>query len=146
LLVADAPDAIVFSAKRGKPLDPDNLIKREFQPALGRAALRHIRFHDLRHTYASLLINNGENIKYISEQMGHASVQITLDRYGHLFPSARREAVLRLEKSLFSPKLEVHLNATPEPPAASEPPERPGAVQENLAEWDVGGSSRQDSV
>ena len=98
LQVADARDALVFPAKRGKPLDPDNLVKREFQPALVRAGLRQIRFHDLRHTYASLLINNGENIKYIAEQMGHASVQITLDRYGHLFPNVRREAVLRLEK------------------------------------------------
>jgi len=45
----------VFGGKKGKPLDPDNLVKREFQPALDRAELRHIRFHDLRHTYASLL-------------------------------------------------------------------------------------------
>jgi Phage integrase family len=67
-----------------------------FPPAVhGRPA------HDLRHTYASLLINNGGDVKYISEQMGRASVQITLARYGHLFPNAKREAVLRLERNLF---------------------------------------------
>ena len=126
-------------------MDPDNMIKREFQPALARAELRQIRFHDLRHTYASLLINNNENIKYIAEQMGHASVQITLDRYGHLFPNVRREAVMRLEKSLFPPKLDVLLNAKPEMPPATNPPETPGTVQEDMAQWDVSGD-RQDSA
>jgi len=133
LHVADAPDALVFPARRGKPLDPDNLVKREFQPALARAQLRQIRFHDLRHTYASLLINNSENIKYIAEQMGHASVQITLDRYGHLFPNVRREAVLRLEKTLFPSKVEPLVNPQPETP------EKPGGVQEELAGWQVDG-------
>jgi integrase len=141
LEVADASDALVFPAKRGKPLDPDNLVKREFQPALTRAELRQIRFHDLRHTYASLLINNNENIKYISEQMGHASVQITLDRYGHLFPNAKREAVLRLERSLFPPgKCEAasqraeprenaqDVSAPSATPVADEEPGAPGAA------------------
>jgi integrase len=129
LKVEDTPEALVFAGKKGKPLDPDNMIKREFQPALGRAELRQIRFRDLRHTYASLLINNGENIKYISDQMGHASVQVTLDRYGHLFPSVRREAVLRLERSLFPAKVE--------PNPAPETPEGPGSVHEELLGWDV---------
>ncbi len=136
LQVADAPDALVFPARRGKPMDPDNLVKREFQPALVRAELRQIRFHDLRHTYASLLINNSENIKYIAEQMGHASVQITLDRYGHLFPNVRREAVLRLEKTLFPPKLDVLLNAKPERPGPEAPGSgQPGRVEEDAARW-----------
>jgi integrase len=135
---AEGPDTLVFSGKKGKPLDPDNMVKREFQPALTRAELRQIRFHDLRHTYASLLSNNGENIKYISEQMGHASVQVTLDRYGHLFPSVRREAVLRLEKTLFPPKLDVLLNATPDGKKAEPDGQdnvRPGRVEEDVAPW-----------
>ncbi len=138
LAIADASDTLVFPAKRGKPLDPDNLVKREFQPALRRAELRQIRFHDLRHTYASLLINNNENIKYISEQMGHASVQITLDRYGHLFPNAKREAVMRLEKSLFPPKAEPVANAQHDAQGRPDEPDNPGAVQEELAEWKLG--------
>lgn len=127
LRAPESPLDLVFCARAGKPLDPDNLIKREFLPALERAGLRRIRFHDLRHTYASLLVNNWENIKYISEQMGHASVQITLDRYSHLFPNVRREAVMRLERSLFpAPRAD----AVPNPP-----PENPGRVREEPARW-----------
>jgi len=58
------PD-LIFCNTEGNPLDPDNLITRDFQPALRMAGLRKIRFHDLRHTYTSLLIAQGENIKFI---------------------------------------------------------------------------------
>ncbi len=77
---------LVFANSEGNPLDPDNMIKRDFQATLRFAGLRQIRFHDLRHSYASLLIAQGENIKFIQSQLGHASVQTTLDRYGHLLP------------------------------------------------------------
>jgi integrase len=68
--------------------------------ALERAEMRHLRIHSLRHFYASAQIALGTNIKYISTQLGHASVQITVDRYGHLFPDERREAATRLEAML----------------------------------------------
>jgi integrase len=58
----------------------------EFPAALRRAELRRIRFHDLRHTYTSLLIAHGVHPKYIQAQLGHASIQTTLDRYGQLMP------------------------------------------------------------
>lgn len=77
-------DELIFTNDAGCPVDPDNIIKRKFHPALERAGLRKIRFHDLRHTFASLLIDQGENIKFIQSQLGHASIQTTLDRYGHL--------------------------------------------------------------
>jgi type I restriction enzyme R subunit len=64
---------------------------------LDRAKLRQIRFHDLRHTFASLLIQNGEPLTYIKEQMGHSSIQVTVDVYGHLVPSANRAAVDKLD-------------------------------------------------
>jgi integrase len=54
-------------------------------------------FHDLRHTFASLLIQNGERLTYVKEQMGHSSIQVTVDVYGHLAPSANRPAVDRLD-------------------------------------------------
>jgi chromate transporter len=75
----------VFRTTTGKPLDPDNWYKRRFLPTLERAGLRRVGVHALRHTYASLLINQGESIKYVSRQLGHASIQITADLYGHLF-------------------------------------------------------------
>jgi integrase len=93
-------DAPVFVTTTGAIINPDNLRHRVWEPALAAATLRHVTMHSLRHTYASLMIAQGENIKYISEQMGHASIQITVDRYGHLFPSTKREAPARLEAQL----------------------------------------------
>jgi integrase len=58
--------------------------------------LRRIRFHECRHTYASLLLQNGESPTYVKEQLGHSSIKITVDIYGHLVPGANRQAVNRL--------------------------------------------------
>lgn len=92
---------LVFCTQQGQSLEPDNIVKREFQPALVRAGLRRMRFHDLRHTFASLLIFNGENIKFVQQQLGHASATTTLDRYGHLFPGTQKEAAERLDETIF---------------------------------------------
>jgi len=92
---------LIFSNENGLALDPENMIKREFHPALDRAGLRRIRFHDLRHTYASLLISQGENIKFVQSQLGHASAKTTLDRYGHLMPNLDNDAARRLDKTVF---------------------------------------------
>jgi integrase len=61
---------------------------------LKKAGLRHIRLHDLRHTFAS---QNGESLAYVQEQLGHHSIQITVDIYGHLVPGGNRQAVDRLD-------------------------------------------------
>ncbi len=82
-------------------MDSHNMVNRHFHPALKRAKLRRIRFHDLRHTYAALLIDQEENPKYIQTQMGHASISITMDVYGHLMNSVNREASNRLEIAVF---------------------------------------------
>jgi integrase len=87
----------VFRTAEGTPIDPDNWYKREFPAIRKRANLRGIGLHALRHTYASLLINGGENIKYVSRQLGHASIQITADLYGHLFKETSTAAMRRLE-------------------------------------------------
>jgi integrase len=101
LLGRKSDKELVFANGNGLPLNPDNLVKREFHPALDRAGLRRIRFHDLRHTYASLLISQGENIKFIQSQLGHASAKTTLDRYGHLMPNLENDAARRLDKTVF---------------------------------------------
>ena len=80
-----SPQDFIFCNANGKPMDPDHIVSREFHPTLAMAGIRRIRFHDLRHTFATLLIAQGENIKFIQRQMGHASIQTTMDRYGHLF-------------------------------------------------------------
>lgn len=88
----------VFTNRDGGPLDGDNIRRRVFQPALAKAKLRHVRVHDLRHTYASLLIQNGESLAYIRDQLGHSSIQVTVDIYGHLVPGSNRAAVDRLDE------------------------------------------------
>ena len=76
---------LMFPSAEGSVTDHDNARNRHFDAALRRAKLRHVSFHSLRHTNASLRIRAEQNIKYISTQLGHASVKITLDTYGHLF-------------------------------------------------------------
>lgn len=66
-----------------------------------RAGLPSIRFHDLRHTAATLMLLQGINPKVVSERLGHASVAITLDRYSHVLPSMQRDAAEVLGRALF---------------------------------------------
>jgi integrase len=92
---------LVFPNQVGKPIDSRNLFQRDFEPALRRAGLRRIRWHDLRHTYAALLIDQGEHPKYIQTQMGHSSINVTMDTYGHLMNPVNREASEKLDKAIF---------------------------------------------
>jgi integrase len=92
---------LIFATPIGTPLDSCNIVKKIFHPALKAAGLHRIRFHDLRHTCASLLINQGESPKYIQSQLRHASIDMTFDRYGHLFPDAGKEAAARMDETLF---------------------------------------------
>ncbi len=77
----------------------DNVVKRYFNSALRRAGLRQVSFHSLRHSNASFRIHVGQNIKYIQKQLGHASIDVTMDIYGHLFkdPEFNRRQVELLE-------------------------------------------------
>ncbi len=92
---------LVFCNKELNPLDMDHVYTREFLPTLAMAGLRRIRFHDLRHTYATLLISQGENLKFIQSQLGHASITTTMDTYGHLLSVNNVEVGSRLDKLLF---------------------------------------------
>ena len=69
----------VFVNETGGMLDGDNLRRRVHSGILKKAGLRYVRLHDLRHTFASLLIQNGESLAYVKEQLGHHSIQITID-------------------------------------------------------------------
>ena len=82
-----APDDLVFTGPHGGPLRHHDSYRRHFKPAVRRAGLpERLRFHDLRHTCASLLIGQGASVKAVQEQLGHRSAVVTLDVYGHLFP------------------------------------------------------------
>ncbi len=95
------PESFVFPGAKGKFIDPDYFDASIFAPVTKRAKL-NIRFHDLRHFFASMLIAQGESAKYVCDQMGHSSIQVTFDTYGHLFPQAKKEASRRLEKAMFA--------------------------------------------
>jgi len=83
---------LVFPNTVGRPLDGLNLMKYWFLPLLKRADLPRIRFHDLRHTAATLLLGQGINVKVISEMLGHADVSITLRVYAHVMPHMQQQA------------------------------------------------------
>jgi integrase len=92
-----AQDDLVFASERGTPLDGRNMVRVIFEPAKKRAGIKRLRFHDLRHSYASVLIDKGVHPKTISELLGHASVAITMDRYSHLFDRAYTDVSKELE-------------------------------------------------
>jgi integrase len=111
------PDRLLFATSNGTPLDPKNIVDRVFRKALERAELRRIRWYDLRHTYASLQLAAGANIKYLSQQMGHASVQITLDRYSHLMKDSHPAQAARLSALVFeAPRAKAVLKEFPPTP------------------------------
>jgi integrase len=91
----------VFRSQVGGPIDPDN-VDRAFKRYLTLAGLPEIRFHDLRHTHASLLIAAGVHPKAIQARLGHASITTTLNTYGHLMPSAFEGVGAKLDALLMA--------------------------------------------
>lgn len=87
----------VFVSKDAKTLHPNHWRNLVFNRVLDKAGLRRIRVHDMRHTYASLLIQAGESLAYIRDQLGHHSIKVTVDIYGHLAPEGNKAAVDRLD-------------------------------------------------
>ncbi len=82
------PLGLVFPAPTGAVWRKDNFMARVFRPAVRRADLAPLRFHDLRHTYAALMVAAGAHPKLLQAQLGHTSINVTLNTYGHLFPDA----------------------------------------------------------
>ena len=120
-LRATDKDGLLFQTANGKPLDPNNVCrwlspkKRErdsqqqhlrtastFYRALHRAGIGPLRFHDLRHTYGSTLIDCGQNIYDVCRWMGHSSIQITVDVYGHMLTDRGQEAAAKADAVYFS--------------------------------------------
>jgi integrase len=91
----------VFPSATGTPIGHQNLRNRSWKPLLDRAGLlRSVRFHDLRHTCATLLLSSGIPIKVVSEMLGHASVAITLDTYSHVLPDMQESAAKAMDEAL----------------------------------------------
>ena len=93
-------NGLMFASESGEPLDRRYLTSCRYKALLKRAELPMIRFHDLRHTCATLLLSKNVNPKIVSEMLGHASIAITLDTYSHVLPNMRDQAAAAMEEAL----------------------------------------------
>jgi len=93
-------EGLVFASEVRTLMNPTNLRKRSFAALLKRADLQPIRFHDLRHTCATLLLTRNVHPKYVQELLGHANIAITLDTYSHVMPGMGTHAAKAMEDAL----------------------------------------------
>jgi integrase len=100
-LAKSEPEDLVFPSFSGEPLHRSTLYKQGYLPAIRRSGVPRIHFRNLRHTYASLLIAQGEQPKYIQDQMGHSSIKVTFDIYGHLMEKVNVRSANRLAMTVF---------------------------------------------
>jgi integrase len=94
-----SPADLVFSNPDGSPLRP-NTVSRAFEKLARSLGFQGIRFHDLRHAHATLMLRQGIHPKIVSERLGHSSVAITLDIYSHVLPGLQEAAAHRFEEGL----------------------------------------------
>jgi integrase len=93
---------LVFTTDTGSPINPSNLRQRSLASLLEKAGLPHIRFHDLRHTCATILLSKGVHPKFVQELLGHATIAITLDTYSHIMPGMGDATARAMEDALSS--------------------------------------------
>jgi integrase len=90
---------LVFTTEKGTPLDTRN-VTRYLQRHLSRLGLPHQRFHDLRHAFATLMVESGEDLGTVSRILGHADFATTADVYAHLTPAMLDRAAERMDAIL----------------------------------------------
>jgi integrase len=112
LKVGNADSAFVFPGDCHGFIRPDEFEVNIWRQIVGRAGMTGTRFHDLRHFFASQLIANGETAAYVRDQMGHSSIHVTFDTYGHLFPGCGKEASDRFEKSMETARKRAEANVS----------------------------------
>jgi len=91
---------LVNATELGTPINPSNL-RRNYNSLIKKAGLKRIRFHDLRHTHATLLLKQGVHPKIVAERLGHADTRMTLDRYSHLLPNMQKETAQKFGELLY---------------------------------------------
>ncbi len=94
------PEVWVFADSKGGPMRKNNFTRRSWWPLRKRAGLDKVRFHDLRHTAASLLLSAGVHPKVVQERLGHSTVALTLDVYSHVLGGLQRDAADRIDEVL----------------------------------------------
>lgn len=87
---------LVVCTSKGTPINPAN-VKRTFARLIQEANLLRIRFHDLRHTHATILLSQGVHAKIVSERLGHRNIKMTLDTYSHVLPNMQEEAANKID-------------------------------------------------
>ena len=92
---------LVYASLVGTPINPKNL-RRNYNNLIEKASVSQIRFHDLRITHASLMLQLGVNVKVISERLGHASTKITLNHYSHSLPAMQKEATTAFDNFIYA--------------------------------------------
>ena len=97
-------NSFLFPNEIGRPIEATNLLRRSFFPLLEQAGLQRLRFHDLRHTAATLLLAEGIHPKVVQEMLGHSTISLTLDTYSHVIPDLQREAAEKMQALLEAPK------------------------------------------
>jgi len=102
---------LLFPSMIGTPLNQRNLL-RSYKKILHESGLREIRFHDLRHTAASLMLNHGIPPLIVSKRLGHSKVSITLDTYGHLLPGMQQETADFIDGLVTPLELKLHTDCT----------------------------------
>jgi integrase len=105
---------LIFTTRFGTPLSPRNLL-RDYKKLLHNAGLPPIRFHDLRHTAASILLNQGVPVIAVSRRLGHAKASITLDIYGHLIPTMQTEVAEMIDDLVMPVTVRLEKKVEPEP-------------------------------
>lgn len=88
----------VFTDTKGNLIRVQNMVRRSFKEILKKAGLPDIRFHDLRHTHATLLLQQGVNPKLVQERLGHSSISLTLDTYSHVLPNMQKQVAEELDR------------------------------------------------
>ncbi len=104
-------DSLVFAYADGRPLDP-GILSHDFARIAKETGLENVRFHDLRHTLASLMLLRGAKPKMISEALGHASVAFTMDVYSHIIEGMQSEMMALLDEVLPSAAMNVKRTST----------------------------------
>jgi integrase len=98
---------LIFPSSVGTPVNHSNLVKT-FKRVISLAGLPEIRFHDLRHTAARLMLNHGVPVIIVSRMLGHSKVSITLDIYGHLMPEIQHQAAVLMDELIAPIEIGLH--------------------------------------
>ena len=105
---------LIFTSPIGTPLDPSNVLK-VYKSCLKEAQLPEIRFHDLRHTAATLMLQQGINPKIVQERLGHSDISLTLNTYSHVLPHMQEEAAEKMDELLTLIEVSDELKKIKEP-------------------------------